>query len=111
MQSYQILSRRNSERRVNFGPAPDDASSPDVQLRRLSSLLNEHYLGSDNIQGCDRVLDAYRELTYRKIFTGTTHEQFLATDKDDPEAIDWLIAVHAIDAEHFQSKRKENRAQ
>ena len=108
MHSYQILSRR-ADSSVDFGPDMAEGS-PSAQLRRLSSLLAEHYLGPDKISGCDSVLDAYREYTYRKIFTGTTHEQYQETDANDPEAIDWLIAVHAVDAEHFQSKRKESRS-
>ena len=109
MHSYQILSRR-ADSKVNFGPEMAEGS-PSAQLRRLSALLAEHYLGPDVIKGCDEALSFYREMIYRKIFTGTTHEQFVATDSHAPEAIDWLIAVHAVDVEHYQTKRKENRAQ
>ena len=110
MKPHQILSRCDTERKVDFRPDAEP-SSPFAQLRRLSSLLSDHYLGPDDVTDCDEALTFFRELLYRKIFTGTSHEEFLATDTAFPEAIDWLIAVHAVDAAAYQSKRKENRAQ
>jgi hypothetical protein len=110
METYQILSRRNAERKVSFAPDRDAPTSPYAQLRRLSSLLTDHYLGPDDITDCDTAVTYWREFLYRKIFTGTSHEQFLETDANDPEAIDWLIAVAAVDTEHYQAKRKENRS-
>ena len=110
METYQILSRRAGQK-VDF--SPDQASgSPDAQLRRLSALLRESYIGPNEITDCDTALQYLREYTYRKVFTGTTHEQFLVTDETDPKAVDWLIAIAATDAAAYQyNKRKENKAQ
>ena len=110
METYQILSRRAGHR-VDFSPDQADGS-PDHQLRRISAFLRESYIGPDEISDCDTALKYLREYTYRKIFTGTTHEQFLFTNEADPTAVDWLIAIAATDAAAYQyNKRKENKAQ
>ena len=110
MHSYQILSRRIADQKVDFA-VDKTPGSPSDQLRRLSALLNHDYVVPDTINDCADAVGFWREFLYRKIFTGTSHEQFLETDSDDPKAVDWLIAVAAIDTEAYQSKRKENRAQ
>jgi hypothetical protein len=105
LNSTQILSRRSDDRKVNF--APDTArGSPYDQLRRLSALLKANTLGPDDITDCEDAINAWRELLYRKIFTGTSHEQYVRLDETEPEAIDWLISVHSIDAEAYRNNRQ-----
>ena len=110
METYQILSRR-SGRKVSF--APDKTpGSPDTELRRLSALRRDNYIGPEELDDCETAVKYLREFAYRKIFTGCSHEQFLETDKNDPDAVDWLIAVAAVDTAAYQyDKRKETRAQ
>lgn len=104
MKASQILSRR-TERKVDFRPDPEDEKSPDAQLRRLASLLKASYIGPDNdLQ--DTALDQWREYLYRKIFTGTSHAEFLDVNKNDPAHIDWAIAVHEVEAENFRSQKR-----
>lgn len=107
MNNSQLISRRNTERKVDFRPDPDP-SSPFAQLRRLSTFMKQEVPGPDDIEGCDAALDALREYTYRKIFTGTTHDEFLHVDATDPAHIDWAIATHLVESDHFQS-RKQSR--
>ena len=98
MKASQILSRRAGAV-VDFRPDADP-KSPYGQLRRLASLLAGSELKADDID--DSLLDWHLEYVYRKIFTGTTHEDYLATD---PEVVEWLVAVHEIEAEAFRSKK------
>ncbi len=102
-----IFSRRDTDRKVDFRPDMEPGS-PDEQARRLS-----HYLGNgprvfteDNITDCPEALDALREYQYRKIFGGTTHEDFLALDKTDPEHIDWMVRIHEIASASFKAKTR-----
>ena len=108
MKHYQLFSRRNVESKVDFRPDPDPAS-PFMQMRRLADRLRQDQPPAEDIDDCDDALHYLREYTYRKIFTATTHEQFIALDQSDPEAIDWLIAVHETESAHFQSSRKASR--
>jgi hypothetical protein len=105
MNSTQILSRRESGRKVDFRVDPSPGSPYD-QLRRLGSLLGQQDTGPDEIENCDEALIAYREYCYRKIYTSTTHAQFLEIDALDPASIDWAIAIHAVDAENYKNNRK-----
>jgi hypothetical protein len=62
----------------------------------------------DDITDCPDALNYLREYTYRKVFTGTTHDDFVTLDAESPEVIDWLVAVHEVEAANFQN-RKSNR--
>ena len=83
-----------------------DPKSPFAQLRRLSFYLTQENTKSDDLDDCPDALEAWREYTYRKIFTGTTHEQFIETDKHNPDAIDWLIAVASVDSSVYAARKK-----
>jgi hypothetical protein len=101
-----ILSRRNDERKVDFRVNPDAAeTSPGVQLRRLSALLESRTLTPDDLE-CDDAIEAWREYLYRKIFTGTTHEQFVTLDRESPESIDWQIAVAGADTAAYKNNAR-----
>ena|ERR1022692_1061297 len=106
MKLYDILSRRPVVDKVDFSPDPTPGA-PARQLHKLVALLSASNLGPDDIEDCAEGLTFLREFSYRKIFTGTTHEQFLETDRTDPKAIDWLIAVAGVDNEHYQSSRRK----
>ncbi len=112
MTDHSILfSRRDTDRKVDFRPDMEPGS-PDEQARRLSRYLDpnaSHTFGADNLTDCPDALDALREYQYRKIFGGTSHEDFLALDKTDAEHIDWAIRVHEIASDTF-NKQKRNRA-
>jgi len=105
MRPSQLFSRRK-ETAVDFRPQGPDG--PAAQLRRLKMLLSADVPPPGEIEDCDEALAYFREYTYRKIFPGTTHEQFVATDATDEgrEAIDWLCAVGEIEGEHYRSQRK-----
>lgn len=105
MQNSQLFSRRTTERKVDFRPDVA-AGSPFSQLRRLSTLLAQDNAPAEDITGCDDALNYLREFAYRKTFTGTTHEEFVALDKTDPEAIDWLLGVAGVESNNFQRNRK-----
>ena len=102
MKASQILSRRTA-RRVDFRPDADQ-DSPHAQLRRLASLLGDRFSGPEDLD--DESLDHYREYIYRKIFTGTTHEQFVELDESDPTHIDWAIATHEVESENFRNSKR-----
>lgn len=102
MRHSQLFSRR-TEATVDFRPDPV-TSSPFAQLRRLSSYLATDTAQPDDITDCPQALNALREFVYRKTFTGCTHEQFLETDANHPDAIDWLLAVAEIDTAAYKSK-------
>lgn len=104
-----LFSSRPTESRADFRPDDPSGDSPYAQLRRLSHYLDANTAGPDDITDCTEAITYLRELTYRKIFTGTTHEQFVKLDTDEPEAIDWLIAVHAVDAQHHQTRRNSEK--
>lgn len=101
----QLFSRRDSEEKVDFRPDADP-KSPFAQLRRLEVYLERKNADADDLTDCTDALNAYREYLYRKVFTGTTHEQFLA---EDPEVVDWLLAISEIDAIHFQQRRSNEK--
>ena len=103
MNKAQLFSRL-PDAAVDFRPDVAEGS-PHVQLRRLNAYLKADNVLADAIEDCPEALDYLREYTYRKIFTGTSHEDFIATDKTAPYAIDWLIAVHEAETAIFQAKR------
>ena len=51
----------------------------------------------------EEVLSAYQEFLYRKIFTGVSHEDYLATPTD---VVQWLIAVSVVDNDAFRNSKK-----
>ena len=104
MNNSQLFSRR-TEAAVDFRPSADP-KSPFAQLRRLETHLQATIPPKDDLADCPDALNYLREYTYRKVFTGTTHEQFVALDQSDPAAIDWLLAVHQIESSNFRSNRK-----
>lgn len=105
MDHIQLFSRRPSENGIDFRPANPAGDSPYAQLRRLSAYLKTDLAEANDITDCTEALSYLRELTYRKIFTGTTHEQFVQLDTNEPEAIDWLIAVHSVDQANHANRR------
>ncbi len=101
-----LFSRRSHARnRVDFRPNTD-AKSPFAQLRRLEVYLSQGLPPADDITDCPDALDALREYTYRKVFTGTSHAEYVELDKSNPEAIDWLLAVHETEVAHFGSNKR-----
>jgi hypothetical protein len=105
MQLHSALFSRRSQATVDFRPADPAGDSPFAQLLRLSAYLKGGAISSDSITDCGPALDYLREYTYRKVFTNTTHEQFVALDQSDPAAIDWLLAVHGAETDAFQSRK------
>lgn len=105
-----LFSRRNVEpnEKTDFRPDAPDGTSPFAQLRRLSAYLKTDIAPAADITDCDEALSYLREYSYRKIFTGTSHSEYIALTESDPAAIDWLIAVHYADVANFQS-RKQSR--
>ena len=111
MDYSDLFCRRATDHKVDFRPdmAP---GSPDDQARRLSRYLDPlsaHVFTEDNITDCPDALDALREYQYRKIHTGTSHDDFLALDKSDPEHVDWAIRIHEISTEMFNKTKRNNR--
>ena len=108
MYLHALFSRRNvePEQKTDFRPDDPRGSSPFAQLRRLSAYRNSDVAGADDIDGCDEAIEYLREYTYRKIFTGTSHEEYLRTDKTAPHAIDWLIATHEAETANFKSQKR-----
>ncbi len=114
MQQHAILSRRNVEpkEKTDFRPEDPSGTSPFAQLRRLSHVLSQNVAPVEDYADMDDALSAYREYLYRKVFSGTTHEDFLKLDESEPQRIDWLLAVAQIDAENYRAQRapeKRNR--
>lgn len=105
MNYRQIFSRRPAAEKVDFRP-DTDARSPFAQVCRLEVYLDHRDIGADDITDCPDALNAFREYTYRKIFTNTTHAEFVTLDRTEPKVIDWLIAVHEVASAHFQPRRK-----
>ena len=112
MRSDQILSRRNvgPKEKTDFRPDNPDGNSPFAQLRRLSHVLDQNSAPAEDFNDMDDALNAWREYTYRKVFSGTTHDEFMKLDQDDPQRLDWLLAVAAIDAEHFKSSKEKEKS-
>ncbi len=104
-----LFSSRPSEVRADFRPDNPSGDSPYAQLRRLSHYLGASQSGPDDITDCTEGISYLRELTYRKIFTGTSHDDFVALNESDPQAIDWLIAVHSVDQANHTNRRSEKR--
>ena len=105
MQLHQLFSRRNASRKVDFRPDDRGPESPFLQLRRLRSYMSDDNMTGDDLEGCDDAIKALREYTYRKIFTGTSHAEFLDIEKNDPMHIDWSIAAHETEADRFRSQK------
>jgi len=103
MEMSQLFSRR-TDAAVDFRPdvRPESASA---QLRRLSQHLRTDVPPADDIIDCPEALAALREYTYRKIFTQTSHEDFVRLDSTSPEVIDWLIAVHEVASDAHRQRR------
>ena len=74
MNHSQLFSRRPTPQKVDFRPDVDPAS-PFVQLRRLAAHLTQNEPKPDDLSDCPDALNYLREYTYRKVFTGTTHEE------------------------------------
>jgi hypothetical protein len=100
MNITQLISRRSCAK-VDFRPDVDP-ESPDAQLRRLVAHLASDVPPAENITDCPDAIAYLREYTYRKIFTATSHEEFVKLDKESPEAIDWLIAVHEVSSNAYR---------
>ena len=103
MNNAQLFSRR-TDAAVDFRPSLDP-KSPFAQLRRLSAHLQADVPPKDELADCPDALNYLREYTYRKVFTGTTHEEFVALDESDPAAVDWLIAVHQVESANFRNRK------
>lgn len=107
MDNSTLFSRRDTDRKVDFSPDLEKGS-PNDQARRLSGYLRKdesHIFTEENITDCPQALDALREYSYRKIFTGTSHADFVRLDQECPEHIDWTIRVHEIESANHQAKR------
>ena len=108
MQNSQLFSRRNTDRKVDFRLDPD-TNSPSSQLRRLRYFMEQpNPTDADDISNCQDALDALREFSYRKIFTGTSHNEYKALEASDPKHIDWQIAVHEAESERFLKNKKQS---
>ena len=111
MKNFQILSRRNvgDKEKVDFRPDHPSGDSPFAQLRRLSRVLAQETAHVEDFTGMDEALSAWREYLYRKVFSGTTHNDFVALNEENPQLIDWLIAVATIDADAFRSLKEKGK--
>lgn len=110
MNNSILFSRRATAGKVDFRPNREPGS-PSEQARRLESYLaaNEpHIFSDDDLTDCPDALNALREYQYRKIFTGTSHDDFQQLDVRDPEHIDWAIRVHEIESANHQATRNRN---
>lgn len=103
----QLFSRR-PDAAVDFR-SDADPKSPYMQMRRLSARLEQVSFPDATISDCPDALNYLRELTYRKIFTGTSHEEFVRLDQESPEVIDWLICVHDADVAAFRTAKKPEK--
>lgn len=108
MRISQLISRRPTEHKADFRPdvAPE---SPSAQMRRLNAYLQMEIPPPEDIEDCSQALYYLREYTYRKIFTGTTHQEYKALDQSEPEAIDWLISVHEAEYAAHAQRTSEKR--
>lgn len=104
MNHTQLFSRRPAAK-VDFRPDPTEGS-PFAQMRSLTKHLQSSVAPAEDLTDCSEALNYLREYTYRKIFTGTSHADFVELDRESPEAIDWLIAVHQVETAVFRSNRK-----
>jgi len=107
MKPFQLFSRRNTDQKVDFRPDADP-DSPFAQLRRLIVHLGQQNAPADDILDCTDALNYLREYTYRKVFTGTSHWEYVELNERAPEVIDWLLAVHEVESQNFHS-RKQNK--
>ncbi len=103
-----LFSRRPTSQKVDFAPSTE-VLSPSEQSRRLSAYLasdKPHLIDANqDITDCPEALDALREYSYRKLFGGTSHDDFVALDKSDPQHIDWQLRIHEIVTETFNTRR------
>lgn len=110
MLNSNLFSRRDTDQKVDFSPSTEELS-PSAQARRLSTYLaadKPHIIDADvNITDCPDALDALREYSYRKLFGGTSHDDFIELDKTDPQHIDWQLRIHEIVTEAFQNRRNK----
>ena len=104
MQNHQLFSRRTGA--VDFRPDDPGGKSPFAQLRRLSAHLKISVAQPEDITDCDDALYYYRYYCFRKLFTNTTHDEFVRLDKVSPEVIDWSLAVHSVASEAYQTQKR-----
>ena len=109
MNLIQLWSRRKTERKIDFRPDADP-ESPYAQLRRLQRALELEVPPKGDLEDVPDALDALREFTYRKVFSGSTHDDFVALDTTDPQRIDWLLAVAATYDEHFKGSKESDKS-
>jgi len=95
MKHSTIFSRR-VKAAVDFSPDMEPCS-PFAQMRRLEVHLRSNVATPETITDCPTALDYLREYTYRKVFTGTSHEDFVRTDTESPDTVDWLLAIHELE--------------
>ena len=105
MLKSQLFSRR-PDAAVDFRPEVD-VKSPSTQARRLSAYLEQEIPQAEDIEDCTEALDAYLEFSYRKIFTGTSHYEYLEILHDDPEHVLWTIKIHELDTASFAASRRK----
>lgn len=110
MNNSILFSRRPTSQKVDFAPSTE-ALSPSEQSRRLSVYLasdKPHVIDANqDITDCPQALDALREYSYRKLFTGTSHADFVELDERDPQHVDWMLKIHEIVTETFNSRRNK----
>lgn len=104
MHLHQLFSRRNvpPHDKTDFRPDDPKGLSPWAQLRRLSAIRASNNAPAEDIVGCDDAMDAWREYSYRKIFTGTSHEEYIALPANH---VDWAIAIHETESDYFKQSR------
>lgn len=76
-----------------------------MQVQRLRAYLSKDIAPADDLSDCTDALNYLREYTYRKIFTGTSHWDFVQLDAKEPEVIDWLLAIHEVESSNFQQRK------
>ena len=106
MQLHTLFSRRKAAR-LDFRPDERGAGSPYSQLRRLRSYMAGDNLTGDDLTGCDDAVEALVEYSYRKIFTGTSHAEYLDLKKNCPEHIEWIVAIHEMESDRFRNAKKD----
>ena len=102
--NHSALFSRRPDAAVDFRPDLAEGS-PSAQMRRLSAYLISNHAKPEDITDCADALSYLKEYTYRKIFTGTTHAEYLELEASDPAAIEWLIAVHEAESSAFQTRK------
>lgn len=107
LKPHSILYRQTEP--VDFRPDDPSGKSPYAQLWRLLHALTQPGDIDEAVADIDQAtLDAYEELCYRKLFTGSTHEDFVRIKATDPERLARLIAVGAIDSEAYKQSRNKS---